>query len=331
MAPWTFYLEQWSRLPPPPTGKLLDGKTVILTGASSGIGFETAHQLAALSPSRLILASRSLAGGAEALRSVLSKYPMATVDVWELDLGDWKSVKAFAERAQKELEKVDLLINNAGMALGGASKTFWTVDGHEVVFQVNALAPLLLTLLLRPLLSAAESSRVIFVTSEVHAWVHPATIATATKTGSIIAAMNDETRLAKNHRIQYTESKVLLQMIVRRLITAMPQTTIISVNPGLCQTNLQRSYSFAWNYAVLSSALWRWCLYRTSENGARNVTHAAVLGKDSSEYWTSCEPSASPSPFLASGTGATATIKFWREVLKEMESIASGCTGGLSG
>ena len=115
------------------------------------------------------------------------------------------------------------------MALGGASKTFWTVDGHEVVyvchytaftdgvriitdslsFQVNALAPLLLTLLLRPLLSAAESSRVIFVTSEVHAWVHPATIATATKTGSIIAAMNDETRLAKNHRIQYTESKVI--------------------------------------------------------------------------------------------------------------------------
>ena len=101
-------------------------------------------------------------------------------------------------------QDVVLKANANREALGGATKTLRTVDGHEVVyvcqdtaftdrariitdylsFQVNAFAPLLFTLLLRPLLSAAKSPRGIFVTSEVQARVHPATIVNATKTGS---------------------------------------------------------------------------------------------------------------------------------------------------
>ena len=62
----------------------------------------------------MILACRSLSSGREALDAVLSRAPRIQADVWELDLGDWKSVKAFADRAGEELGKVDLLINNAG-------------------------------------------------------------------------------------------------------------------------------------------------------------------------------------------------------------------------
>lgn len=86
----------------------------LLSIIATGIGFETTHQLAALNPAKLILACRSLSSCREALNSVLSKYPKINADVWELDLGDWSSVKSFAERAGKELGKVDLLISNAG-------------------------------------------------------------------------------------------------------------------------------------------------------------------------------------------------------------------------
>jgi len=80
----------------------------------SGIGFEAAHQLAALQPSRLILACRSLPSGRDALKSILAQYPQTNADVWELYLDKFSSLKAFTERARKGLGRVDILINNAG-------------------------------------------------------------------------------------------------------------------------------------------------------------------------------------------------------------------------
>ena len=80
----------------------------------TGLGLALSHQLAALSPGRLILAVRSLAGGTAALESILKTRPGTTIDVWELDLSSAKSIKAFARRAEKDLGKIDVLFNNAG-------------------------------------------------------------------------------------------------------------------------------------------------------------------------------------------------------------------------
>jgi len=77
--------------------------------------------------------------------------------------------------------------------------------------------------------------------------------------------------------------QLLLQMIVRRFIPAMPGTTIISVNPGLCRSNLGRHRSSDWSLASLTTMVWYLTVSRTSEQGARNVTAAAVLAEDSHE------------------------------------------------
>ena len=75
----------------------------------------------------------------------------------------------------------------------------------------------------------------------------------------------------------------MLQMIIRRLIPAMPGFTIVSVNPGLCATRLARRRQFQWDYANVSQLIWNKLVSRTSEQGARNVTTAAILAKDSHE------------------------------------------------
>lgn len=79
-----------------------------------GIGLAAAHQLAALEPGMLILACRNIKTGDAALASVLQQSPNANVAVWELDLASFASVKAFAQRANDELDRVDLAILNAG-------------------------------------------------------------------------------------------------------------------------------------------------------------------------------------------------------------------------
>jgi retinol dehydrogenase-12 len=127
--PLDFYLSQLKTLPAAPQGDQLTGKIVILTGANSGetsswnglfsanrlgIGLEVAHHMTALSPERLILAVRDPSTATGAFEEVLQRAPKAVkIDLWQLDLGSFESVKTFAKQCQS-LPRIDVLINNAG-------------------------------------------------------------------------------------------------------------------------------------------------------------------------------------------------------------------------
>jgi NAD(P)-dependent dehydrogenase (short-subunit alcohol dehydrogenase family) len=89
------------------------GHRLVYAADTPGIGLEAAHQLAALKPQKLILTARSTASGATAVQAVLARAPGTDVDCWELDLEKYATVKAFAERAGKELPRVDLVMSNA--------------------------------------------------------------------------------------------------------------------------------------------------------------------------------------------------------------------------
>jgi NAD(P)-dependent dehydrogenase (short-subunit alcohol dehydrogenase family) len=139
----------------------LRGRTAIVTGASSGIGFQTASALARRG-ARVILAVRSLVRGSVAAE-IIRTHHTADVDVWELDLADLASVRSFATRWCEEGAALDVLINNAGtMALTRRQ----TADGVEVHFGVNHLGHFALTGLLMPSLSAR--GRVVTVSSLAH-------------------------------------------------------------------------------------------------------------------------------------------------------------------
>jgi retinol dehydrogenase 12 len=140
----------------------MNGKVCVVTGATSGIGKAAAAALARLG-AQVVLVGRDR-GRAEAtaaqIGSVATQPPM--VDI--ADLGAMDQVRALAERLAA-LDRIDVLINNAGLVLG---ERRGTPEGFEHVFAVNHLAPFLLTNLLLPRLTASAPARVITVTSDAH-------------------------------------------------------------------------------------------------------------------------------------------------------------------
>jgi NAD(P)-dependent dehydrogenase (short-subunit alcohol dehydrogenase family) len=138
------------------------GRTIVVTGATSGLGYETALALAGKGAA-VTLAVRDVKRGEDARRRIMAAYPGATVTVEQLDLADLTNVRAFGERWQGKT--IDVLINNAGiMAVPYAT----TKDGFESQMGTNLLGHFVLTdALLGPLL-ATEQPRVVTVSSMVH-------------------------------------------------------------------------------------------------------------------------------------------------------------------
>jgi NAD(P)-dependent dehydrogenase (short-subunit alcohol dehydrogenase family) len=143
----------------------LTGRTVMVTGANSGIGFETARALAEMG-ARVWMACRSKERCTDALGRVREAVGR-DVDVQATcgDFSELASVRAMAERFLETGEPLHVLVNNAGRIYG---KHQVTADGHEMTWQVNLLAPFLLTELLRERLVSSAPSRIVNVTSDAY-------------------------------------------------------------------------------------------------------------------------------------------------------------------
>ena len=140
------------------------GRTVVITGASSGLGLRSAEALAAKG-ARVLLACRNPDKAAIALEGVKARATAAEPEVRLLDLGSLASVRACAEQLKDELDHLDVLMNNAGiMAVPRAT----TADGFESQLGTNHLGHYALTGLLLPTLLAAEAPRVVTVSSNAH-------------------------------------------------------------------------------------------------------------------------------------------------------------------
>ncbi|WP_211267085.1 oxidoreductase [Nonomuraea candida] len=139
----------------------LTGRTAVVTGANTGIGRPTALELARHG-AHVIVAARNPGKGAAAVEDVLRAVPGARVEYGRLDLADLASVREFAAG----VEKVDLLVNNAGVAMVPKQQT---KDGFELQFGTNHLGHFALTGLLLPLLLAAPGARVVNVSSDAQA------------------------------------------------------------------------------------------------------------------------------------------------------------------
>jgi len=145
-------------LPPQP------GKIAIVTGANTGIGYETALALAKTDMT-VILACRDQAKATQARDSILAQVPQATVEVMLLDLSQLSSVRAFAKAYRERYSRLDLLINNAGVMCPPYRKT---EDGFEQQMGVNYFGHFLLTELLLDLMPDTERSRVVSLSSNAH-------------------------------------------------------------------------------------------------------------------------------------------------------------------
>nr|XP_029515564.1 retinol dehydrogenase 12-like [Oncorhynchus nerka] len=135
----------------------LDGKTVLITGANTGIGKETALDLA-IRGARVIMACRDVEKGEAAAASIRRIYSKANVEVRELDLADTSSIRAFAQHFLREVNHLHILINNAGVMMCPYMKT---KDGFEMQLGVNHLGHLMLTYLLIGLLKRSAKAIVV--------------------------------------------------------------------------------------------------------------------------------------------------------------------------
>jgi NAD(P)-dependent dehydrogenase (short-subunit alcohol dehydrogenase family) len=144
--------------------KRLDGKTVIVTGANTGIGKETARDLAQRG-AKVILGCRDLERGKKACDEIIASTDNTKVEVQHLDLSSLASVRKFANNIINTEPHLDVLINNAGVSKVGQELTG---DGLLLDMQVNHFGPFLLTCLLVELLKRSSPSRIVIVASELH-------------------------------------------------------------------------------------------------------------------------------------------------------------------
>lgn len=202
------------------------GRIIIITGANSGLGYETTLALAQKNAT-VVMACRNQTKGAEARDQVLANASGAQVDLMALDLGDLSSVRTFAEQFREKYSRLDVLINNAGVM---AIPRTETVDGFEMQLGVNHLGHFALTGLLIDLLIATPKSRVVSVSSFGHV------------TGKINF---DDLMLKENYTRYgaYGQSKlanILFANELQKRLSAIGAKTIsLSAHPGLSATNLQ--------------------------------------------------------------------------------------------
>ncbi|MGB3861297.1 MAG: SDR family NAD(P)-dependent oxidoreductase [Candidatus Aminicenantaceae bacterium] len=142
------------------------GRVVIVTGSSSGIGYETARVLANKNAT-VVIAVRNLQKGNAALDKIKAGYQNADIRVMELDLADLESIRNFAAEFKSNFSRLDLLINNGGVMMPPYSKT---ADGFELQFGTNHLGHFALTGLLLDLIEKTHDSRIVNVSSGSHTY-----------------------------------------------------------------------------------------------------------------------------------------------------------------
>jgi NAD(P)-dependent dehydrogenase (short-subunit alcohol dehydrogenase family) len=141
-----------------------DGKTALVTGANSGIGFEVSCALAA-SGARVLLGCRNASRAEDAARRIRDRAPLSKIEIVEIDLASLNSIANAVEEISSRYSQLDLLVNNAGLMATDFTRT---VDGFEMQMGVNHLGHFALTLQLLPLLARPDESRIVTVSSIGH-------------------------------------------------------------------------------------------------------------------------------------------------------------------
>jgi NAD(P)-dependent dehydrogenase (short-subunit alcohol dehydrogenase family) len=204
------------------------GRSVIITGANCGLGFEVARMLALLG-ARVVLACRNQDKAQAAREQIIRAHPGANLAVESLDLSDLASVRKFAERFKASAERLDILINNAGVMNPPFTRT---AQGFELQFGTNHLGHFALSAQLWPLLARSAGSRVVTVSSQT------------AHLGKIDFEDPNFERRRYQGWVGYAQSKLANSMfaleLARRAAQADASVVVTASHPGWTATELSR-------------------------------------------------------------------------------------------
>jgi len=243
----------------------LSGKTVLITGANSGLGLEAARMFAAKG-AEVVLACRRPSAADEAVATIRAESPSAKLEVLELDLADLASVRKAAATFTAKHRRLDVLLNNAGIM---AIPRRETKDGFEMQLGTNHLGHYALTGLLLDTLLATPGSRVVNVASGAH----------------LIGRMNFDDLHGKKRYSKwgaYGQSKLSNLLFTlelsKRLASKGGSTIALAAHPGYASTNLQavgpkmENSSIAESFVTLGNAIFA----QSAHAGALPLVRAAV-------------------------------------------------------
>jgi len=240
------------------------GKTVVVTGGTTGIGRATVTELARRGAA-VIFTARSAAAGDDVVGAVRAAVPDAEVSHRELHLDDLASVRSFADGLRADLDALDVLITNAGVTM---PERRTTVDGFEMMFGVNHLGHFALVEQLRPLLVASAPARIVIVASDAH------------KMGGALDfddLQSEHKRFGVVGGMQaYGRSKLANVLHTRELARRLDGTGVTAncLHPGVVRTRLGRDSERSRAGEFFSSILAPFAL--TPEKGARTSIWAAT-------------------------------------------------------
>lgn len=206
----------------------MNGKVCIVTGGNTGIGKETARGLAQRGAT-VVLACRDTARGEAARDDIARSTGRKDVEVIALDLGSKASIRAFGERFRAAHERLDVLVNNAGV---WRSSRGTTEDGIEATFGVNHVGTWLLTQDLLPLLKKSAPSRIVVLSSKLH------------YRGRMDWEDLQFERRKYGTTAAYAQSKLANVLFTKALARRLEGTgvTVNAVHPGVVRTDLMRDY-----------------------------------------------------------------------------------------
>ncbi|KAJ5973474.1 hypothetical protein N7481_010684 [Penicillium waksmanii] len=313
----------WSgRHPPANPTESFAGKTVLITGANAGLGFEASLKFATLGASRLIFGVRSLLRGDVARAKICRQtgFDKNNIQLYELDMSTFDSVKRFAAAIAKE-ERIDIAILNAGVA----SPSFRLgPEGHEITVQIMVLSTALLAVLIIPQLRKWAKMSKTPAHLEIVASIacRSARIDCFSQSNDAILDQVSQAKFFSLQR-QYQIAKLFQMYILEGLVQGTtssiefnqgdPGIIINAVCPGPCKTTLGRDFP---TILQLPMIVLQSVFFRTAEQGARSYVSGAILGPEGhGKLWNS-------DMFLDMGESCTSVQgkamqkKVWQEIVE---------------
>ncbi|RMZ17494.1 hypothetical protein D0860_00385 [Hortaea werneckii] len=355
-----FFYSQFFITPPSPTHDC-SGQTIIVTGSNTGLGKEAVRHFVRLNAEKVIIACRTTAKGEAAKQDIeASTGRKGVVDVWPLDLTDYESVKAFAQRA-KGLVRLDVALLNAGISkfgdsfpifmggrrffpsdLAGSGRVlaydlfmadtpdFTTVAGNESTITVNVVSTFLLALLLLPKLQESGNRfNTIPTLTVVSSEMHFVTSFPERTSPTIFKTLNEPEEARMPER--YALSKLLEVLACREIARNHPvdqlKVTLNFVNPGWCISELVR-YSVASFGSVAKTVLnlVMRVMCRTTEVGSRTLVHAGLSGPEThGKYMSNCRVEEC-APLVQGKEGPEIQRRVWQELSEKLNEIEPGVT-----
>jgi len=239
----------------------LNGKVFIVTGANSGIGYESSLALAEKGAT-VVMACRNSEKAQRAMEKIKAAVPDAKVETMELDLASLKSIREFADTFKKKYDKLDVLINSGGPVI---AKQSTTEDGFESHFGVGHLGHFALTALLLDVILKTPSSRIVTVGSRMHV--------NATMVWDDL--MSERSYDAMKAYPQSMLAKILFAFELSRRLEAKGTSTIsVAVHPGLANTGwVENNLN---GFMKIIGKLMSATTYQSAEMGALPILRAAT-------------------------------------------------------